>query len=277
VPGRKRLLFVDDELGIRNTLPVVLRRHGFSVSVASTVKQALDQIRDHEFDLLLCDLNIERGADGYDVVRAMREAKPDCVVVVLTGYPALETAIEGIHLAIDDYIVKPAKTDELVAHLAERLVAREAKPRILTASYYGPLLQTWTLLLRAKGYEVTPAREFAKAMEQCKNASFDLLLLGSSVPLSEKRKIIEAARRNSSAPIISVPFKAGEEEDGADFHLEPDPESLLRTIDELTRRRGQPTPVGLSGKRRKPLSTQKVKKRLTAKGAENPKKGREEK
>lgn len=122
-----RLLFVDDEPGIRNTLPVILRRYGFTVTVAATVNEALGQITGQTFDLLLCDLNIEREADGYEVVRAVRQANPDCVVFILTAFPRVESAVEGIHLAIDDYIVKPAKADELVAHLANKLAARRAK------------------------------------------------------------------------------------------------------------------------------------------------------
>ena len=66
----KRLLFVDDEPNIRATLPTILRRYGFTVAVAGTVSQALDQIKNHAFGLLLCDLNIEREGDGYIVIRS---------------------------------------------------------------------------------------------------------------------------------------------------------------------------------------------------------------
>ena len=53
----KRLLFVDDEEGIRSTLPTILERRGFDVRVAATVPEALSEIRTHEFDVLLSDLN----------------------------------------------------------------------------------------------------------------------------------------------------------------------------------------------------------------------------
>jgi DNA-binding NtrC family response regulator len=107
-------------------LPVILRRYGFNVTVAAMVREALDAIQKQDFELLLCDLNIERDGDGYDVVRAIRERNPDCVVIILTGYPAMESAIEGIHLKVDDYMVKPSNADALVALLGERL-ARQAK------------------------------------------------------------------------------------------------------------------------------------------------------
>jgi DNA-binding response OmpR family regulator len=123
--ARKRRLFVDDERGIRETLSLIPLRYGFTVSLAATLEQALAQIKAQQFDILLCDLNIERARDGYTVVRAMREAAPNCVIIMLTGCPDTESAEEGISLGIDDYIAKPADTNLLVALLAGRLAARE--------------------------------------------------------------------------------------------------------------------------------------------------------
>jgi DNA-binding response OmpR family regulator len=120
----KRILFVDDEPAIRATLAIILRRYGFTVIVASTVGQALEEIKKQEFDLLLTDLNIEGKRDGYNIVRAMRQANPNCINIVLTGYPDEESAAEGLELGIDDYIAKPANADALVAMLAEKLTGR---------------------------------------------------------------------------------------------------------------------------------------------------------
>jgi DNA-binding NtrC family response regulator len=92
----KRLLFVDDERGIRETLSLILLRYGFTVTTAATVEEALAHIKAQSFDLLLCDLNIDSKGDGYTVVRAMREVAPGCVVIVLTGYPDMESADEFI-------------------------------------------------------------------------------------------------------------------------------------------------------------------------------------
>jgi len=121
----KRILFVDDEPGIRTTLALILRRYGFAVTVVSTVGEALEQIKKQQFDLLLSDLNIESERDGYTVIRAMRQVNPDCINIVLTGYPDEESAAEGLKLGIDDYIAKPANADALVAMLAEKLTARK--------------------------------------------------------------------------------------------------------------------------------------------------------
>jgi two-component system, NtrC family, response regulator HydG len=122
---RKRLLFVDDEQGIRVTLSAILRRYGFTVTLAATVAEAIDEIKAQEFDLLLCDLSIDRENDGLEVIRVMREVNPQCVTIVLTGYPNQESAEEAVSLGIDDYIAKPTNADMLVALLAEKLAERQ--------------------------------------------------------------------------------------------------------------------------------------------------------
>lgn len=125
-PGSKRLLFVDDERGIRETLPPILRRYGFTVTVAASVPEALAQIREQRFDILLCDLNIGKEKDGYEVVRAIRAIDPDCRAVMLTAYPDMESAIEGIQNGVDDYIIKPSNADQLIASLANVLAKQHA-------------------------------------------------------------------------------------------------------------------------------------------------------
>jgi DNA-binding NtrC family response regulator len=122
--NQRRLLFVDDEASIRITLSAILLRYGFAVTVAATVAQALDYIQTQTFDVLLCDLNIDRECDGYELIRAMQKVNPQCVTIILTGYPSQQSSEEGTRVGIDDYIVKPANADLLVALLAESLVSR---------------------------------------------------------------------------------------------------------------------------------------------------------
>ena len=120
-PTRIRLLFVDDEPNIRLTLPAILQRHGFEVSAAATVSDALREIHQREFDVLISDLNIGEPGDGFTVVSAMRRTQPQCINFILTGYPAFETALQAIRNQVDDYLVKPANIEELVERLHERL------------------------------------------------------------------------------------------------------------------------------------------------------------
>jgi len=122
--SRDRVLFVDDEPSIRLTLPSVLERHGFEVTTAASVPAALREIRSSRFDVLLSDLNIGEEGDGFRIVSAMRSAQPRCVNVILTGYPALESAVQAIRSQVDDYLVKPADVDTIIQVLREKLAAR---------------------------------------------------------------------------------------------------------------------------------------------------------
>jgi len=115
---------VDDEPSIRLTLPPLLQERGFHVQVAANVSEALAAITAHRFDVLLSDINIDRESDGFTVVEAMRKANPDAVTILLTGYPAFESAVRSIRVEVDDYFTKPADLDAIVSTIDRKLLAR---------------------------------------------------------------------------------------------------------------------------------------------------------
>src|SRR6202000_1386409 len=115
-----RILFVDDEAGIRTTLAVILQQHGFDVTTAATVPEALEHLNHAEFDVLLSDLNIGEPGDGFTVVSAMRRIQPEAATIILTGYPDFESALTAIRNQVDDYVTKPADVKQLVHVLREK-------------------------------------------------------------------------------------------------------------------------------------------------------------
>ena len=119
--NRTRILLVDDEPNILLTLAVILRQEGYTVTTAPTVAEALRAIGVQPFDALIADLNIGEPGDGFTVVSAMRRTHPHCVNLILTGYPAFETALQAIRNQVDDYLVKPANVHELVKSLEAKL------------------------------------------------------------------------------------------------------------------------------------------------------------
>jgi DNA-binding NtrC family response regulator len=102
--------------GIRQTLSLILLRYGFSAILAASVQQALEQLYAHEFDLLLCDLNIE---DGYKVVQATRKLHPNCINIILTGYPGIESAVNGYGKALTIILLNP-QTQMLLSRCLQR-------------------------------------------------------------------------------------------------------------------------------------------------------------
>ena len=121
---KTKLLFVDDEPAIRLTLPKILEMHDFEVKAAANVQDALKLIQQEKFDVLLTDLNIGAPSDGFTVVSAMRRVQPEALTIILTGYPAFESALQGIREQVDDYIAKPANVDELLNTIKSKLTNR---------------------------------------------------------------------------------------------------------------------------------------------------------
>ena len=118
------ILFVDDEEGIRLTLPALLELYGFRVTCAATVQDALTIITKSTFDVLLADLNIGQPGDGFTVVSAMRRTHPETVTLILTGYPDFQSALEAIRQQVDDFLTKPTEISVLVETIKSKLANR---------------------------------------------------------------------------------------------------------------------------------------------------------
>src|ERR1700757_4676708 len=121
-----RILFVDDEAGIRMTLAPILEQYGFEVSTCATVPEALEEINHVKFDVLLSDLNIGQPGDGFTVVSAMRRVQPQAVTFILTGYPDFDTALQAIRSQVDGYLMKPTDVPTLIHTIRHRLETRQS-------------------------------------------------------------------------------------------------------------------------------------------------------
>ena len=109
-------------------MPKILQAHGFEVTSAASVAEALSKIASQPFDVLVSDLNIGEAGDGFTVVSAMRRTQPQCFTFILTGYPAFETALQAIRSQVDDYLLKPAPIAELVKAIEHKLKSAKNRP-----------------------------------------------------------------------------------------------------------------------------------------------------
>lgn len=123
---KARILFVDDELSIRLTLPRVLASFEFEVVSVGTVNEALEEIRSEQFDILVSDLNLPQPNAGFAVIEEMRKAQPRCISFVLTGYPADESLQRAHGHGVAHYFVKPVEITEMVKTMKKKLAARDA-------------------------------------------------------------------------------------------------------------------------------------------------------
>jgi DNA-binding response OmpR family regulator len=123
-----RILIVDDEASIRLTLGALLQRAGHEVFSAENGEEAIALLERQSFELMLVDLKMP-GMDGMQVVSAARQRQPDLAIIVLTGHGSLDTAIEGLHQGIFDYLLKTTAPDQVIARVQAGLEARSQQMR----------------------------------------------------------------------------------------------------------------------------------------------------
>jgi DNA-binding response OmpR family regulator len=123
MPQNAAILLVDDEASIRLTLGALLERAGYRVSTAEGGEAAIALLDRHAFDVMVVDLKMP-GMDGMQVVAGARQRQPDIAIIVLTGHGSLDTAIEGLHQGVFDYMLKTAEPGAVVARVGAALDAR---------------------------------------------------------------------------------------------------------------------------------------------------------
>lgn len=116
-----KVLLVDDDDAIRFSLGRILEKHGFLVSTASNVPDALKLISSDSFDVLLSDLHMKGPGDGLTVVSAMRHANPKAVTLLLSAFPEMTAAANAILLQTDEILVKPMNVLALLEVIEQRL------------------------------------------------------------------------------------------------------------------------------------------------------------
>lgn len=113
--NKAQVLIIDDEAAERITLGEALRLENYRVTLAASGEEALSLIKEEvPFDLVILDLKLP-GIDGLQVLEALHEAQPELVVILITGYATLETAIEALRKGAYDYLLKPCPVEEIIA------------------------------------------------------------------------------------------------------------------------------------------------------------------
>ena len=114
----RRLLIVDDDAPLRNRLARAMEQRGFTTMVAEGVSDGIDLGTENPPAYAVVDLRLEDG-NGLDVVQALRSARPDIRIVILTGYGNIATAVRAVKAGAVDYLPKPADADAVAAALLE--------------------------------------------------------------------------------------------------------------------------------------------------------------
>jgi len=108
-----KILIVDDEVNLLQSLGDVLRSKGFMVGTARNGLEALDRLKERFFDLIIADLKMPR-MGGMELLKVVRERYPQTAVVILTGYGTVKSAVDSIKRGAYDYLVKPFVPDDIL-------------------------------------------------------------------------------------------------------------------------------------------------------------------
>jgi DNA-binding NtrC family response regulator len=107
-----RILVVDDEMIVCESCQRILQEDSYEVECVSSGKEAIEKMKANPFDIVITDLKMP-GVDGMEVLKSIREDYPDTVVIMITGFSTVETAVEAMKLGAFDYIPKPFTPDEV--------------------------------------------------------------------------------------------------------------------------------------------------------------------
>jgi len=121
VETQGRLLIVDDELSVRDSLGKWFREEGYEIGTAESASEALTRMAEAHWDVALLDIKM-RGTDGIELQRRLHELDPDLIVIMMTGYASVETAVTALKNGAYDYVSKPLDPDE-IAHLVKKALA----------------------------------------------------------------------------------------------------------------------------------------------------------
>jgi DNA-binding NtrC family response regulator len=118
-----KLLIVDDELSVRDSLAKWFHEEGYEVGIAEDANDALTRLAEADWDAALVDIKMH-GIDGIELQRRIHELKPELIVIMMTGYASVETAVTALKNGAYDYVTKPLDPDE-IAHLVKKALAHK--------------------------------------------------------------------------------------------------------------------------------------------------------
>ena len=159
------VMVVDDEPGIRTALRANFLRHGWRVETASSVREAIRNVENKEFDLVVTDIRMPDGS-GMEVMRSVRQSSPNTAVILLTAYGSVPDAVVAMRDGALDYMTKPISFDQLqsiAAQVMQRAKQLPAEEIVSNGDIVGRSAQLLRALQRARAAASTGADVLVEA------------------------------------------------------------------------------------------------------------------
>ena len=120
------VLVVDDEEDFVETIVNRLRKRKIDTTGVLSGEEALERMKEKQFDVVILDIKMPGGMDGIECLREMKKAQPLSEVILLTGHASVETSIEGMKLGAFDYVLKPISLEDLLTKLEHAFEKKDA-------------------------------------------------------------------------------------------------------------------------------------------------------
>jgi len=170
------ILIVDDEEGLRFGLRVFFTRKGFIVFEAGTQDEADKLMRKNLFDIAILDIRLKNEESGLNLIHMLREQNPDMVILIVTGYAHLDTAIEALRKGANDYLQKPLEKDKVLDSILKNrelyLLRRENRQLKEELNKGSDQVNNIT--------ESSAMKEIIRIADQVKNLAPNILITGES-------------------------------------------------------------------------------------------------
>ncbi len=125
-----RILVIDDEAGIRDSLEALLTLEGFSVELATEGNSGLDQLSTREYDLLLLDLSLP-GESGIDLLPRIKRLRPDLPVIMITAYGTVGNVVDALRAGADNFVQKPWDNEKLLADIRTAITKQRSQQEVV--------------------------------------------------------------------------------------------------------------------------------------------------
>jgi len=205
----KKILIIDDDFDMCTLLSRFLDKKGYSTEVAHNASKGLAKFNEFHFDIVLCDFRLG-DKDGKEVLMKIKEAKPKTIVIIITGYSDIKTAVDVIKLGAFDYITKPLIPDEVI-NVIEKAIAAPFTQQ--SPQQQKPSTQ---IAAKKKIYELSPNNEYLigqdtetakiyRQIEMVAPTNYSVILYGESGTGKEViAKTIHEASKRKGKPFIAM-------------------------------------------------------------------------
>ena len=193
-----RVLVVDDDKAICEYMETFLSRDGLQVTSLSNPEDAADEVKAGGYHLVVLDLMMP-GVDGVEVLRRVRKVDTDVAVVIFTGYPSLETAVQSMKLDAVDYLKKPFNPEEFRA-VVDRVMRKKGLLRSPEENLHRVIGETIRTLRKDRGLTL-------KQMARRTNLSVSLL---SQIERAESSASISSLYKVATALDVRIQDLFGE-------------------------------------------------------------------